>query len=158
MRCFIRSLAVLACALPLASCDSLFAKTKEIRFLCPEALLGLYIEQVGEEVKGELYLFDDAVKMPKASEMQDGEPFGGVPLSGGVVDAETRTLVFPLRNNTLVQANSAKLLRKNGSEYVEFDLDFTPARIEGRWRDGEDEPKFRRVFRKCGAPDPEADR
>ena len=87
MRCFIRSLAVLACALPLASCDALFAKTKEIRFLCPEALLGLYVEQVGDEVTGELYLFDDAVRMPNASEMQEGEPFGGVPLSGGVVDA-----------------------------------------------------------------------
>ena len=65
MRCLIRSLAVLACALPLASCDALFAKTKEIRFLCPEALLGLYVEKVGDEVKGELYLFDEAVAMTR---------------------------------------------------------------------------------------------
>jgi hypothetical protein len=158
MRCFVRCVVALACALPLAGCDALFAETKEIRYLCPEALLGLYIEQVGDEVKGELYLFDDAAKMPRASEMQEGESFGGVPLAAGVVDAETRTLVFPLRNNTLVQANSAKLLRKNGSEYVEFDLDFAPARIAGRWREGEDEPKFQRVFRKCGVPDPEGDR
>src|SRR5688572_19073102 len=133
MRCFIQCLAVVASAASLTSCDSLFAKTKEIRFLCPEALLGLYIEEVGEEVTGELYLFDDAVRMPDASTMQEGEPFGGVPLSGGIVDLETKTLVFPLRNNTLVQSNSARLLRKNGAEYVEFDLDFSPARVAGRW-------------------------
>jgi hypothetical protein len=112
--------------------------------------MGLVVREHGEEIEAELHLYDDAVMMPDPKSMAEDEPLGGLPLAAGIVDAETRTLVFPLLTNTMVQANSARLLRANNASYVEFPLDFSGQTLEARWRDGVTPPKFTRTFVRCG--------
>ena len=137
--------------LALASgCDFAFAKSRTSRWLSQEALMGLAIHEKGGDVEGELYVYDDATKMPDPEGMGDEDRLFGLPLCAGIVDEETKTLVFPLQTNTLVQANSARALRANGASYVEFPLDFSKPTLEGRWRDGASPPKFTRAFVRCG--------
>jgi len=145
------SLILLLATLALApGCDSIFAQRKTTRWLSKEALMGLTVQTKGDEIVAAMYVFDDAVKMPDPKEVVDGDDFGGLPLAAGIVDAESKTLVFPLQTVNLVQANSARLLRQNGASYVEFDLDFSRPELAGRWRDGAKPPKFTRTFVRCG--------
>jgi hypothetical protein len=140
---------LLAAQAALSGCDALFAQAKTTRWLSQESLMGLVVRQDGDEIEAEMYVFDDAMTMPDPKAVgEDG--FGGLPLAIGVYDAETKTIVVPLQTSTLVQANSARLLRKNGASYVELPFDLTSPTLEGRWRDGENPPKFTRTFVRCG--------
>jgi hypothetical protein len=130
-------------------CDLASAQPKVTRWLSQEALMGLIVKQKGSEIEAEITLFDDPASMPDPEDVAESEGLGGLPLAYGVVDPDTKTLVFPLQNNTLVQANSAELLRKNGASYVEFDLDFSGPTLAGRWRDGANPPKYVRTFVRC---------
>ena len=132
-----------------SGCDALFAQPKTTRWLSKESLMGLVVREDGDESQAEMYVFDDATDMPDPKAVGD-DGFGGLPLAIGVIDAETKTIVVPLQTSTLVQANSARLLRKNGAAYVEFPYDLTGPTLEGRWRDGENPPKLTRTFVRCG--------
>jgi len=130
-------------------CDLASAQPKVTRWLSQEALMGLIVEQKGGVIEAEITIFDDTASMPDPTEVAEGDGIGGVPLAYGIVDPDTKTLVFPLQNNTLTQANSARLLRANGAPYVEFDLDFSKPTLVGRWRDGANPPKYLRTFVRC---------
>ena len=150
MRAMILAIIGLACCGFLSSCDLAFAEAKITQYVSTSCLMGIIIKQDGNKLEAEMVMYNEAHFVPDPAGVKDGERQGGMPFALGIVDKDTNTLVFPLQNNSLMQANSATLLRKNKKKYVEFDLDFTEMEIEARWRQGDKKPSSTHKFLLCG--------
>lgn len=112
--------------------------------------LVLVIQQRGSDFEGELKLLSDGLmNSPEKKLVQIDCSLGSMPFTRGLRSDDGARMLFPLKNVNLVQANSAKLLEKNDSPYVEIDLPINGEEMTARWRKGVRPPEQTKKFLRC---------